>query len=117
MGGFLGRLLVFVFVFLAQEILNTFYGAIRIYRFNKAECSLEQAKMSKRKKGGKEAEVAEGKEMEKREKMGDCPHSSGQQVHQRGAQNRQAGWGRGHFSAQGKALLLQSAAIQQLRRK
>lgn len=64
------------FFFLAQEILNSFYGAIRIYCFNRAECSLEQAKMRKRKKGGKEAEVAEG--MEKGEKkMGDCPHSSG----------------------------------------
>lgn len=40
-----------------------------------------------------------------------------QQVHQREAQNPQAGWDRGHFSAQGKALLLQSAVIQQLRRK
>lgn len=70
--------MVVFFFFLAQEILNSFYGAIRIYCFNRAECSLEQAKMRKRKKGGKEAEVAEGMEMEKREKkMGDCPHSSG----------------------------------------
>lgn len=52
-----------------------------------------------------------------REEDGRLPTQLRQQVHQKEAQNPQAGWDRGHFSAQGKALLLQSAVIQQLRRK
>lgn len=72
-------------------------------------------KEEKRRKGSRSGRGnGNGKE---REEDGRLSTQLRQQVHQREAQNPQAGWDRGHFSAQGKALLLQSAVIQQLRRK
>lgn len=59
------------FFFLAQEILNSFYGTIRIYCFNRAEMkfgtciyssNVFQTKNEKKEK--KAVEVEEGKEME-----------------------------------------------------
>lgn len=71
-------------------------------------------KEEKRRKGSRSGRGnGNGKERED----GRLPTQLRQQVHQKEAQNPQAGWDRGHFSAQGKALLLQSAVIQQLRRK
>lgn len=73
------------FFFLAQEILNSFYGTIRIYCFNRAEmksgtCTYSsnvfQTRM--RKRGGKKkaVEVEGGKEMEEGDKGKEhCPHN------------------------------------------
>lgn len=83
-------------------------------------------RQKKEEKGGKEEEVQEGMEMEKGdkkmrdEKMGDCPHNSdaqAQKSHSPGSRHMKRGSKIGgvgqdrYFSAQGKALLLQTAVL------